>query len=307
MYLEMAELRAFTVLASELHFRRASERLFMSQPALSRLIRRLEEQTGGPLFARTRRRVALTEAGRALLPRAEQLCRDSAEALNRVKEVAEGRAGILRIGFGIASARDILPRTILRFRKTHPHAELYLRDMSTASQIAGVARGDIDLGIVRFTELPDGTDGFPLFTERLVVAAPRSLAYNPRHGLRGLREAPFVLLPPAVSATFHEHVLSVCRHAGFTPRVVQEAGEMFTILNLVRAGLGVSLIPHSASRMNVPGVVYHELRDSGAEWRIGPVWSRHSGKLALIANFCEALRAVAVRSGTAKRRCSTGE
>jgi len=133
MYLETGELRAFLVLASELHFRKASERLFIFQPALSRQIQRLEETTGGALFARTRRKVALTEAGRLLLPRTERLLRDGEEALKRVKEATEGRAGTLCIGFGIASICDTRPRAILRFRKLHPHAELHMRDMSTPS------------------------------------------------------------------------------------------------------------------------------------------------------------------------------
>ncbi len=292
MCLEIVELRAFTVLASELHFRKASERLFMSQPALSRLIQRLEGRIGGALFARTRRKVALTAAGRALLPRAEQLMRDSSETLHRVREVTEGRAGTLRIGFGIASVCDVLPRALLRFRKAYPGAQLYLRDMSTASQIECLLRGDIDLGIVRMSAMPPGTEGFPLFSERLIVAVPRSFPYNVRRGLAGLADAPFVILPPAVSTTFHDHVLAVCRRAGFTPRVVQDAGEVFTILNLVRAGLGVSLIPRSASRMNVPGICYHELRDAAAAWQIGPVWNKTTDKLPLISNFCAALRAV---------------
>lgn len=292
MYLETGELGAFLVLASELHFRRASERMFMSQPALSRQIQRLEEKTGGPLFARTRRKVALTEAGRLLLPRAERLLRDAEEALTRVKEATEGRAGTLRIGFGIASVCDTLPRAILRFRKLHPHAELHMRDMSTPSQITALLGSEIDLGIVRFPVSSRELEGFPLFRERLVLAAPRSFPYNPRLGLAALAAAPFIALARSVSTTFHNHVLAVCRHAGFTPQVVQEASEIFTILNLVRAGLGVSLIPRAASRMNVPGVRYAELRGDEAEWRIGPVWSKASEKLPLISRFCDTLRAV---------------
>ena len=118
MSLDLDELRSFLTLASELHFRRAAERLFVSQPALSKQVRRLEKKTGGALFERTRRKVVLTEAGRVLIPLAERLLRDSQAALDRVREAAEGRAGTLRIGFGIASASEILPQTILRFRKS---------------------------------------------------------------------------------------------------------------------------------------------------------------------------------------------
>ena len=136
MYLEPEELRSFLVLAEELHFRRASQRLFVSQPALSKQIQRLEEKVGGPLFARTRRKVALTEAARVLIPLAQRLLQQSAASFHLAREAAQGRAGTLRIGFGIATVSEILPRTILRFRRAYQHVELQMRDMSTPSQIS---------------------------------------------------------------------------------------------------------------------------------------------------------------------------
>src|SRR5260370_16297115 len=139
-YLNVDEMRSFSVLAGELHFRKASERLFMSQPALSKQIRKLEEKIGGALFTRTRRRVLLTEAGNVLLPLAKRLVQDS--------EAAEGRAGTLRIGFGIASAAEILPRTLLRFRRSNPHVELQMRDMATPGQAAACLGGEIDVRVL---------------------------------------------------------------------------------------------------------------------------------------------------------------
>src|SRR5207244_10289017 len=149
MTLQLEELRAFLTLASELHFRKAAERLFVSQQALSKQIRKLEEKTGGALFERTRRKVVLTEAGRVLIPLAGRLLRDSQAALDRVREAAEGRAGTLRIGFGIASASEILPQTILRFRKSYPAFEIQMRDMSTPAQTRALLEERIDIGIIR--------------------------------------------------------------------------------------------------------------------------------------------------------------
>src|SRR5438874_4530282 len=140
MTLNLDELRSFLTLASELHFRKAAERLFVSQPALSKQIRKLEEKTGGALFERTRRKVVLREAGRVLIPLAERLLRDSQAALDRVRQATEGRAGTLRIGFGIASASDLLPQTILRFRKTYPGVEIQMPDMSTPAQTRALDR-----------------------------------------------------------------------------------------------------------------------------------------------------------------------
>ena len=283
MYLEPAELQRFLVLADELHFRKASERLFLSQPALSKHIRKLEKKVGGPLFIRSRRKVALTEAARVLIPLAQKLLQASKGAFESTREAAEGRAGTLRIGFGIASVSEILPRTIIQFRRAYPRVELQMQDMSTPAQISGLLNGTLDIGMVRMPLSHPQLSHFPLFRERLVAATPRGLAF--RAGLAGLRDRPFICYPRAVSETFHGHVLAVCRHAGFAPRIVQEASELFTILNLVRAGLGVALVPSSAVRMHVPGVRLHELRIPEAEWKIGLAWSKLSEKRELISRF----------------------
>jgi DNA-binding transcriptional LysR family regulator len=296
MYLQPDELRSFLALAEELHFRKAAQRLFVSQPALTKQIQRLEEKIGGPLFARTRRRVALTEAGRFLVPLAEKLARESRMAFDSVRAVVEGRAGTLRIGFGIATVSAFLPRTILRFRRGYPLVELQMRDMSTPSQIAAVLEGKIDIGIVRLPVAHTELDTRPLFSERLIAATPRSVPYKPSEGLASLRDRPFIILPRSISETFHDHVLGLCRGAGFTPRVVQEASELFTILNLIRAGLGVSLVPSSAVRMRVPGVHFHDLRMPEAQWLIGAAWNRQAEKQTLISAFVATITSVVQRS-----------
>jgi DNA-binding transcriptional LysR family regulator len=295
MYLQVEELHSFVVLADELHFGRASKRLFVSQPALSKQIQRLEEKVGGALFTRTRRKVEITEAGRVLLAGADKVLREDDAALSLAREAVLGRAGTLRIGFGIASVSEILPRTILRFRKTYCQVELKMRDMSTPAQIAALIEGNIDIGIVRLPIAHTELDSLPLFHEQLVVATSGSLSYNSRQGLAVLRNQPFVFFPRATSATLHDHVLGLCRRAGFSPMIVQEASELFTILNLVRAGLGVSLVPSAARRMGVPGVRFHDLGVPEAEWRIGIAWNRLSDKAELISRFVATTRSVVRR------------
>ncbi|MGB8010467.1 MAG: LysR substrate-binding domain-containing protein [Terriglobales bacterium] len=292
MYMEIAELRSFLALADELHFRKAAEKLFLSQPALSKQIRRLEDKAGGALFARTRRKVVLTETGKVLRPLAAKLVADAHSAMNLTREAADGRAGALNVGFGIAAVSEILPRTILRFQKAYPHIELRMRDMSTPSQVAALLDGTLDIGILRLPIAHAELQSISLFRERLVLAAPPSVAYKPKEGLATMRKEPFIFLPRLTSATFHDHVLGLCRRAGFTPHIVQEASEMFTILNFVRSGLGVSLVPSAAIRMNVPGVRFHELRIPEAEWLIGTASHRLSEKRELISRFTSAIRAV---------------
>lgn len=292
MNLEFSELEAFVALAGELHFRKASERLFLSQPALSKKIQRLEEKLKGALFVRSRRRVALTDVGKKFLPKATKLLQDAEDAVSETKATIEGRAGSLRIGFGIASVPEILPRTILRFRKLYPDVDLQMREMSSDSQVASLIESRLDAGILRLPVANRRLISVPLFSENLVLATPADVSYRPRAGINGLRNRGFIFVSPSVSKTFHDRVLSLCFRAGFTPHVVQEANEILTILHLVRAGLGVSLVPKSAARLRVPGVRFHELGWKEPLWRIGIAWNQNSEKLPLISGLVQVVQTI---------------
>jgi len=292
MDVEFSELHAFVVLAGELHFRKASERLFLSQPALSKKIQRLEEKVKGALFVRSRRKVALTDAGRSFLPKAAKLLQDAEDALRETRAAVEGRAGTLRIGFGIASVSEILPRTILRFRKLYPEVELHMREMPSPSQVLSLIEGRLDAGILRLPVSNPKLISVPLFSEDLVLAIPSGAPHRLKKGIGGFRNSGFILVSPSVSEAFHDRVLSLCLKAGFTPRVVQEANEILTILHLVRAGVGVSLVPRSAMRLKVPGVRFHELGWKEPLWRIGIAWNRNSEKLTLISRLLKVVQAV---------------
>jgi DNA-binding transcriptional LysR family regulator len=292
MDLEFSELHAFVVLAGELHFRKASERLFLSQPALSKKIQRLEEKVKGALFVRSRRKVALTDAGKRFLPKASQLLQDAEDALHETQAAIEGRAGSLRIGFGIASVSQILPQTVLRFRKLYPEVELQIREMPSPSQISSLIESRLDAGILRLPVTNRKLISIPLFSEHLVLATPADVRYGPKEGINGFRDSGFIGVSPSVSKTFHDRVLSLCLRAGFTPRVVQEANEILTMLHLVRAGMGVSLVPRSAQRLKVPGVRFHELHWKEPLWRIGIAWDRNSEKLPLISCLVKVVQAI---------------
>lgn len=296
MDIDFAELQAFVALADELHFRKASERLFLSQPALSKKIQRLEEKVGGGLFVRSRRRVALTDAGKTLRAKAAKLLRDAEEAVRDTQAVMEGRAGNLRIGFGLASLPDIVPRTVLRFRKLHPDIELHVRELSSQAQVSALLDGELDAGILRMPVTNPNVISVALFAEHLVLATPSDVPYRIRAGIKPFRDSGFIFVSRSVARTFHDRVLSLCLRADFTPRVVQEANEILTILHLVRARMGVSLVPRSAKRLNVPGVRFHELGWKEPLWRIGIAWSRNSEKLQLISRFAAVVQAVVSRN-----------
>jgi DNA-binding transcriptional LysR family regulator len=288
MALELSELRSFSVLAQHLHFGDAAEALHVSQPALTKQIQKLEAKVEGPLLVRGYRRVSLTPAGEILRDRAQSLLRE-AEMVEEIARLAvQGKAGLLRIGFGIASLAAGLPDILTRFRRHFPAVQVSMRDMPTPYQIEALEQGDIDVGFVRLPiERPDLVT-VPVLEERLVAAIPQGMPY--RKGLACLRNEPFVVIARSVSASFVDHVVRTCRAAGFGPRIVQEANELFTVLSLVRGGVGVSLVPRSTNLMHVPNV---RLLDTGldeAKWKIGLAWRKTDPLDPLVQNFVRLVR-----------------
>src|SRR6476661_4356434 len=208
MDVELADLQAVVALADSLHFGRAADRLHVSQPALSKRLRKLEGRIGGPLLVRGYRDVRLTEAGRLLADRGRLLLRESEAAVALSQQAARGEAGRLRIGFGIASILGLLPDVLLRFRRTYPTVQLQLRDMSTPDQIAALESRDIDVGFVRLPVRGDRLVVRQVLDERLALAiGPRS-PWDASHGLRSVAAEPFIIIARARSASFYDHALS---------------------------------------------------------------------------------------------------
>jgi DNA-binding transcriptional LysR family regulator len=283
--LETGELRSFVALSEQRHFGRAAEALGISQPALTKRLQRLEEKVGGPLVRRGYREVALTEPGRLLLERARLLLREADLALEVARQAVRGEAGLLRIGFGVASAVQMLPEILLRFRRKHPGVQLHMRDMSTGDQLSGLQRDEIDLGFVRMPVAEPELETTPILHERLAAAVGPGASWRARVGLASLSSEPFVACSRGVSASYYDHVMGLCRIAGFAPRIVAETNELFSLLQLVRAGLGVALVPSAAAAMRVPGVRFRKIALPQAAWDIGLARSRAPQRPALVDAF----------------------
>jgi DNA-binding transcriptional LysR family regulator len=304
MDVDFADLQALLALSDTLHFGRAADRLHVSQPALSKRLRRMEERIGGPLLLRGYRDVRLTDAGRLLVARGRHLVGEAAAAIALTQRAARGEAGLLRIGFGIASIFGLLPDVLRQFRRAHPDVQLHLRDMSTPDQIDALVGGKIDVGFIRRREGDDRLRTRHVLTEHLVAALGPHSRWNARVGLLSVASEPFIVIARSRSASFHDHVLSVCAAAGFAPRVVQEAFELFTVVSLVRAGLGVALVPRSAALMRLPGVRFQELGLPQAEWNIALAWHRDADRVPLVRRFIDAVPAAPLPRYKYRRRSS---
>jgi DNA-binding transcriptional LysR family regulator len=289
MSLDIDALRSFVVLAEELHFGRASLRLHVSQPGLSKQIKRLEAAIGGKLFERTTGHVVLTPAGNALRDSARSLVMEAAALESFGRHAVRGGFERLRIGFGIAAIGDLLPRAVIAFRKSYPDVILEMQDLGSQQQLNAVLDGSLDLGFVRMPISNSRIDGINVLREAMMIVVPAD-RFPKQVTLRSLRDEPFVLIARSTSETFQKHALNLCLAAGFSANVVQEAKELLTVLNLVRAGLGVSLLPSTARKMGVPGVRFHPIKSGSAIWTIGMIWRKD--RRDLIESFQKAVLTV---------------
>ncbi len=289
MSLELSELRSFAALCEQMHFGRAAEILHISQPALSKQIRRLEDRLGGKLLTRRSKGLHLTPAGTVLLEHARKVMSDCDSAERVTRLALRGEAGTLRVGFGVAVLARGLPDLMLRFRKRFPSVDLAVKNMSTADQLQALTGRTIDVGFVRLPVAAAHIETAPIAKEQLmIVSSERNREV--RHGLAALSQAPFILPCRADSASFYDHVFRTCLAAGFIPRVVQETDVFFTALNLVRAGLGVSIAPRAIQLMHVPQIRFSETQVPEAEWTIGIAWNRQPQPSALITQFISMAR-----------------
>ncbi len=259
--IELRHLRYFAAVAEELHFGRAAERLGMAQPPLSQQIKSLEEFVGHPLFER-RPQVRLTTAGEALLEVARRTLAQVEEGLEQTRRAGRGEAGKISVGFAASILTTVLPEILRTFREQYPGVELRLRELSSAAQAAALADGSIDVGFVR-EAVTHGADMIcePILREEFVAVLPPAhrLAERVQLPLGELAGEPFVHFPRVVAPGLFDQIAAACQRAGFRPRVVQEAQEWLTILGLVEAGLGVSLVPASFRRLRWGGVQYRPL------------------------------------------------
>lgn len=274
--MELRQLRYFLAVAEELHFGRAAERLGIGQPPLSQQIQRFEQQLGVQLFERSRRGVTLTRVGEMLLPEAREICSRAERAIMLVERVSRGESGQLSLGFVGSATLSVLPEIIRRFRERLPDVELLLQELTSREQVAALHDGRIEVGLARAPAPPDaiGIASMTVLRERLVLALPESLGQNlpPVVSLAAVADAPFILSPRTLGPGFYDSVIGLCQQAGFSPRVIQEAVQMQTIIGLVAAGIGVALVPASLRRFHREGVVYRDLDGTPVFSELAAIW-----------------------------------
>lgn len=264
--MELRHLRYFVAVAEELHFTRAAERLHMGQPPLSQQIQALEAELGVRLLERSKRRVALTPAGARFLIRARAILEAADQATEEARRAARGETGELRIGFTSSLPfTDFLPGLLRDYRQHFPDVTLILRELFTTEQLAGLAAGQLDVGLIRYTdqEVPDGVQVREIRRDplRVVIPASHPLAAEAALDFGQLRDEGFICYPGDVGTGLTNLLRQRCQAAGFEPQVVQEAREATTHIGLVAAGIGLALLPSPLECVAIEGVRYVPLKD----------------------------------------------
>ncbi|MFM9434808.1 DNA-binding transcriptional LysR family regulator [Janthinobacterium sp. CG_23.3] len=267
--MELRHLRYFVAVAEELHFTRAAERLHIGQPPLSQQIQALEAELGAQLFERSKRWVRLTEAGRLFLVDARRILALADEAAVTARRAQRGEAGELRIGFTFSTPFTPLFASVINgYRQRFPLVRLTLHEMATLPQIEAIGQRTLDLGFVRPPEaaIPDGVTLSVLRQDPLLLVLPsgHALAGQAEIAIKDLAGQAFVMYPKDAGTGIYPQIFRLCRAAGFVPHIAQEAGEASTIIGLVAAGCGISVLPASFDRIRMDGVCYRPIADPAA-------------------------------------------
>lgn len=272
--MELRQLRYFIAVAEELHFTRAALRMHIGQPPLSHAIQMLEEDIGAQLFERTKRSVRLTAAGQAFLLDARRIVALTESAGEVARKAARGETGELRIGFTFSTPfTTLFSKVISLYREKYPEVNLIFRELSTNRQLEEIQKQKLDLGLIR---PPDGAieetvklndmQVTSLRRDPLLAVLPmtHALSKKKKVALKELIDESFIMYPHKAGTGIYPQIMRLCQAQGFAPKVAHEVGEASTIIGLVAAGCGISILPGSFERLQMEGVCYRPLSDSNA-------------------------------------------
>lgn len=274
--MELRHLRYFCAVAEWQGFNRAANALHISQSSISDQILDLEREIGIKLFNRSRQRVSLTPAGELFLEDARKILADAEHAIDRVRRSSRGEIGSLRIAFLVWGASSFLPRVIREFRQLHSGVHLSLMEMLPNEQAEALVRGTLDVGFTRRPQRPYDSQLCceTVYFDPLLAVLPvdHPLTARPLK-LKDLANESFVLCEREISPALFDRIISLCEQAGFTPRIVQTSNVFSSVLALVEAGEGITLIPSSLRNVRFSDLVFLPIAEPEGSIELVMAWS----------------------------------
>ena len=274
--IELRHLKYFLAVADDLHFRKAAEKLYISQPGLSRQIRQMEDDLNVKLFERNNRNVVLTPAGLYLKKEASTLLKNLENALAHTKLLDEGAEGKIKLGYVGSTMQNVIPDLLVAFRKHHPEVRFSLKEMYNMRQIEALLSQEIDVGFVRLNEVPDELNIKPVFkdTFSLVLPENHSLSSDNFTSLSQLKHEPFILFEKDYSPAYYKSVMSIFDYGKFTPLVSHTTVHANTIFKLVENGFGIAIVPTSLKLGYDMPIKFIELSKIPQRTILSAVWNK---------------------------------
>ncbi|MCM3631078.1 LysR substrate-binding domain-containing protein [Paenibacillus glycanilyticus] len=298
--MELRQLRYFMKVAETLHFGRAAEQLHMAQQPLSYQIKRLEDEIGVELLKRTTRTVALTAAGEALLADVQAGLGRIDRGVEIAQQIARGEGGKLIIGYSSYSLYSVLPPIVRLFRERFPDFEIVLLELVSPELELKVLNEEVDIGFLMFPGAKmSGLAYETIYQEPAAIALPKNhpLAERQSLSLRELENEKFVMYSRSANRMIFDDFISLCHLAGFSPVINQEAATESAIISLVAAGVGVSLVASSISRVRPDEVAYRRLIDPPLISEAAVLWKEEK-KLPILQEIRQIAREVTQREGS---------
>ena len=283
--LDLGQVRCFVAAATELNFRRAAALLNMTQPPLSRQIQLLEDNLGVMLFERIGRTVKLTTEGRVFLADATRLLNLAEQAESTVRRASKGKTGRVRLGFTGAAGYELIPELLVAAADVLPEIDVVLLELVSAAQIEAFAANTIDLGFLRPLPSRQKLEFLLVDEEPLIVALPKRhmLCQFEQIALKQLDEQPFIMHSPAQGKYFHDRIMGMLAAEGVNLNIAQYIDQTPTILSLVRAGLGLAILPASAQRFHYDNVEFRHIAGNTIHAEMSMAWRADQDNPAVTA------------------------
>lgn len=276
--IELRHLKYFMAVSEDLHFRKAAERLFISQPGLSRQIKQLEENIGFPLFERTNKKVYLTKAGRYFKKEISHALKNLDAIINHAQLLHEGVEGQINFGYVGSAMQNVLPNLLLQIRDLFPNLHFSLKEMDNPEQIDNLLLQEIDIGFVRLNKVPRGLNIKPVFKDTFSLVLPENHPITKENfkNLSQLKQESFILFDQSYSPDYFEQVMQLFHNSGFTPTISHNTVHASTIFKLVENNFGVSIVPTTLQLGYKMGIQFIELNKISEKTVLSVVWNQNN-------------------------------
>jgi DNA-binding transcriptional LysR family regulator len=283
-------MRYFLAVAEELHFRKAAEKLFISQPGLSRQIKLLEEELGIILFERHNRKVVLTTVGEYLKTEFTQQLRIIDSTLTNAKLIHDGKKGELKIGYVGSAMQDVIPNLLLKFEDKNPDILFDLKEIDNQKQIEDLVSLSLDIGFVRLERVPLTLEIKTILDENFCLVLPKHHPINEHNfeSIAQFREESFILFDAKYSASYYEKVMQIFDDCNFTPIISHNTIHSSSIFKLVENNFGISIVPKSLAKKSGYRIKFIELDTIVQKTKLSIIWNKKNGN-PLLKDFLKLL------------------